>query len=132
MAGWACFGRLRLKVREDMWAIHAPLTLSGRIVAEPVGSRLRLHYRLPISLYLFFPIWYLSLIASLLGSLAEGAVIAHGPELAIIVVMTTFCLAAPIYLLTVSTSSADADFQELVDFLEREAQAKSIPSGMMS
>ena len=51
------------------------------------------------------------------------------PEVAIFVVVSTIFLAAPIGLLVKSTSSADADFQELIDFLEREAQAKADRQG---
>jgi hypothetical protein len=128
VAGWARCGLVRLRVHGSLIYSYRPV-LAGRISREAAGSRLRLNYRAPVMASVFYLLWYLFLALLLfalsIGGWAPGVTATVRAQ---VMIFLGLALVAPLFLLHWSTAGADEDLEQLVAFLEREAQAKPVRS----
>ena len=131
IAGWARFGRIRLRYRPSRFFDYggSPI-LAGRIHADSLPVRLTLRYRAPIPVSLFFALWYGIILLSLSMMLAEGVFSEFSiDEAAISGGMLLFFFIAPIAMHYLATRRADANFDLLVRFVEEHAEATIISGG---
>jgi hypothetical protein len=128
VAGWARFGRIRLRYRQGFIDYGGSPILAGRISDELGPTQLILRYRAPLPAYLSFFIRYAFLLLVAVGFLSLGISPGDGPSLeAFVIGVILFLLLAPIVMHFVFTRHADAHFETIIKFLEEVAEARVLP-----
>jgi hypothetical protein len=119
---------LRLRY-SSFFEYNAKPILSGRVERTATGTILRLVYRSPYATHVFLVFWYLILIATTGVMLTGGTEPAlEGSDRSFPFAIIGLLVVAPIGMHFVGTRNADAELEELLDFLERVAEARQEPS----
>ena len=125
VAGWAHFGRIRLRYRPGFFDYNAGPILAGRIADELGPTQLRLRFRAPLPACFFFAIWYGFFSIFLIVFLLDGAASTTSTaDLSTGIGMFLVFLIAPIVIHYVGTRKSDAYFEKIITFLEDVAEAK--------
>lgn len=128
VVGSVRFGRVSLRYRSSIFEYNAKPVLVGRLHQESAGAILNLKYRAPASAYFSYCLTALVLCLVLIIALTgvgSGDLPAQDFAMlsAFIVVLPAFIFGFHAY----GTRNSDEELSELIDFLEREAEAKPQP-----
>jgi hypothetical protein len=126
VAGWARFGRLRLRYRSRFFSYDGAPILVGRLNDESGRTRLRLRFRAPLPIYLFFAMWYAFCLFFLAAFLVTGLDEVRPGEAAVAIGACLLLMLFPLGMHYSGTRRADEHFATLVAFLEEQAEAKRI------
>ena len=127
VSGSARWGRLRLKYHPRLFEYNMGPVLVGRIDDQFGPARLDLRFRAPNAAYVFFVLWYVGF--SILAIVAwSGRLEADGQS---VWAKTTllFLLLFPLGLHYLGMRNSEAHLAKLIEFLEREAEAKLVEDG---
>lgn len=120
VVGGARLGHVRLRVRSSPFEYNAKPVLAGRIVGDGQGSEIRLRYRAPIAIYLFYLMWYGFLLALALTMPFNGRLEISMWEFLLLLVAFA---AMPLIMHAIGTAGSDRDLEQLEAFLLEEVQA---------
>lgn len=125
--GWARFGAIRLRFRRSRWFRNdARPILAGHIRPDRGGSLLHLVWRGPVPMLIFFPFFYLILLA--FGGIWIAVGVAEAEPMVRAVFATTFLimLATPALVLLLGVRGAEADLEALLAFLKERLVAHEV------
>lgn len=123
--GGVRWGRLRLRYFNSPFQYNAKPLLIGRMESTMTGTVMRLVYRGDTWSRVFFLLWYVFMAVIAMFFLAAGFdPPLHGAEKLFPLAVLALLAVTPIIMHAIGTSRSDEDLAELIDFLERVAQAK--------
>jgi hypothetical protein len=115
-----------LRYRRPFWRYDGQPILAGRITEGNRGTRLDLRYRAPLPMYVFYPLFYFFLLffASTLFLFGQWEPTISLAEKGLVAGFLIFMTAFPLGMHFAFTARADAEFDEIIAFLEQEVQAR--------
>jgi hypothetical protein len=120
-------GHVRLRYRRPIDYSAKPI-LAGRILDAPPGSELRLRYRAPAGMYVFYPLWYFVLVGMAMGFSSGGFEPGiSGPDKMMTAgIFVAFALVPPIFH-AFGTWRSEEELAALIAFLSEHAEAEPDP-----
>lgn len=126
--GGVRWGRFRLRYFNSPFQYNAKPLLIGRMERTMTGTVLRLVYRGDTWSRIFFALWYVFLAFFItMVSIFGFDQPLHGAERLMPVGILALFAVVPLIMHAIGTSRSDEDLAELLEFLERVAQAKRSP-----
>jgi hypothetical protein len=121
-------GHVRLRFRSSILMYGAKPVLAGRLLDTPPGSQLRLRYRAPAQMYVFYPFWYLVLAGLAIGFSSGGfdPEISGGDKMIFAGMLVAFFF-QPLIFHAIGTRNSEKEFADMVAFLAENAQARPDP-----
>ncbi len=125
VVGYIWWGHVRLRYRSSFAEYNAKPILAGRVFDSPRGSELRLRYRAPAWVYIFFPLWYFVLLSLGVGISIGGfdPDVANGAKAAFAATLVAF-LFVPLLFHAFGTRNSEEELAALVEFLVEHAEAR--------
>jgi hypothetical protein len=126
VVGGCRFGRLR--VRHSPFEYNARPEMVGRVRDTLGSTELRIRFGMPAWVKLFFVMWFLFLTLFTAGLLSTGLA---GAEWGFLLVLPLFLILPPA-MHVFCTRRSEEDLDEILEFLEREAQATPAPDAALT